>query len=196
MKLQYIKALLPNFLTGIRFILTTMFICLLARHLIQGSPRMPSGLYIIFIFICLSDFFDGAAARRLKAESALGGILDVLADCLFIFSSLAVLNFFRVLPLWFTAVVLVDFLVFLGTSHFLTQIKMPAPRKPFVFDMTGRIAAILFYSIPAAACAAYGHPTCIGLLDAILCIAVFLAVISMAWRCASCFAACHSVRNL
>lgn len=187
---------LPNLITLVRFILTILFVDILAGRLIQGSVKMPAGLYILYALICLSDFFDGAAARGLKAESASGGILDVLADCLFIFSSLAVFNLFNVLPVWFTAVVLADLLVFLATSRFLMRMEPENLPRPFVFDMTGRIAAILFYLIPAAACAAYSHPGHSSrlALNAMLYLSVFLAGVSKVERSVSCLAALRRVR--
>jgi len=188
---------LPNSITIFRFILTVLFMGILAGRLILGSIRLPAVLYILFVFICLSDFIDGAVARRLKAESVLGGILDISADCLFIFSSLVIFNLFRVLPVWFTAVVFVDFLVFLATSRFLIRMKRGFIWKPFVFDVVGRIAAVLFYLIPVAACMVYSHPGYESLfaLNVVLLISAFLAGVSMSERCVSCFATLRYVRQ-
>ncbi len=208
MTTHYIKAAskerlarLPNLITAFRFILTFMFLWILAGRLIQNPPgadsgSMPAGLYTVFALICISDMLDGAAARGLKAESPLGSILDVLADGLFIFSSLITLNIFGLLPVWFTLAVLTDFMVFLATSRFLTGMKPGILRKSFVFDVTGRIAAVLFYLIPAASCFVYSYPAYNGLLNLLLYITVFLAALSMAQRCISCFAARGHVENI
>lgn len=191
------KALLflPNIITVFRIILTFLFAEMLISGLVRNTTKMPTVIYAVFIFICLSDFFDGIAARGLKAESTIGGILDISADSLFIFSSLVIFNIFRVLPVWFTVVVLVDFMQFLATSRFLVRTKRRDIRRFFVFDMTGRIAAILFYFIPFASCMVYCHPGYEGLLvlNALLYMAVFLACISMLGRCMSCFAALRRV---
>jgi len=92
-------------------------------------------------------------------ESALGSVWDILFDSLFIFSPLILFNFFRVLPVWFTMIVLVNFHMFLTTSRFLTCIKLESIRRIFVFDKAGRISAVIFYLIPADASAAFSIPS-------------------------------------
>ncbi len=178
---------LPNAITVLRIILTVLFMVILAGRLAQGSAGIPAGLYFIFGFICLSDFLDGAVARGLKAESGPGSILDILADSLFIFSSLIIFDFYGVMPVWFTAVVLADFLAFLMTSGFLLHIKPDKGRSYFVFDKAGRITAVIFYIIPAAACVAYAHPAWKSLLNVMIYLSVFTAGVSMSGRCVSCF---------
>ncbi len=187
---------LPNTITILRVILTVLFLGILVDRLIQGL-RIPAGIYVIYAFICLSDVLDGAAARGLKAESAIGGVLDVAADCLFIFSSLFIFNLFKILPVWFTAVAAANFLVFLVTSRFLIRMKPEIIRRPFVFDIAGRIAAVIFYIVPFAACVIYNHPGGESLLalSILLYVSAFLAVVSMAGRCISCFAALRYARE-
>ena len=128
------------------------------RRLIRNSAAPSAALYLLFGGICLSDLLDGAAARGLNAESALGGVLDVSADGLFIFSSLILFNLFHVLPVWFTALVLADFLVFLTTSRFLIRIKRKSGPRVLIFDVPGRMAAVLFYFTPIAAWTTFSHP--------------------------------------
>lgn len=183
---------LPNLITVLRMILTVPFLAMLAGRLGREPGPMPAAPYIVLALICLSDLFDGAAARGLKAESALGSALDVAADGLFIFSSLVVFNLLDVVPVWFTAAVLADFLWFLATSRVLTRTG-PAPvRTFFVFDGAGRTAAVLYYLVPAAACAVCGDPGSRGLsalLHAMLFSAVLLSAVSLPGRFLSCFCA-------
>jgi CDP-diacylglycerol--glycerol-3-phosphate 3-phosphatidyltransferase len=180
---------LPNTITLLRFILTALFMEMLIVQLTQGSIKITTGLYIVFALICLSDFFDGAVARTLKVESKLGSILDISADCLFISSSLIVFNIFQILPVWFTMVVFVDFLVFLSTSRFIIHMKPKIIRGSFVFDVFGRIVAVLFYIIPIAAVVTYKHPSYNSFLalNALIYMSAFLAVASILRRCVLCF---------
>lgn len=181
---------LPNIIILLRFILTVPFMLILANQLVQDSPKVPALLYIFLVLIYLTDFLDGAVARDLKAESTLGSILDISFDSLFIFSSLIIFNFFGVLPVWFTMIVLVNLLTFLTTSRFLISINSENKRRVFVFDMTGRISAVIFYLIPAGACAAFSNPSNQShfILNAALYSSVILACISMSGRLLSCFA--------
>jgi CDP-diacylglycerol--glycerol-3-phosphate 3-phosphatidyltransferase len=175
---------IPNSITILRFILTICFISILTGRLVQNSAIPPAALYILFVGICLSDLLDGAAARGLKAESVLGSILDISADSLFIFSSLITFNFFKVLPVWFTALVLADFLVFLMTSKLMLSMKPRNIQRILVFDMPGKIAAVLFYLIPIAAWIAFSHPARQSLLalNVLLYLSALLSGISMLRR--------------
>ena len=180
---------IPNGITILRSILSVWFILILADRLFQNSAILTVELYILFAGICLTDLLDGAVARGLKAESALGSILDVSADSLFIFSSSIVFDFLRVLPVWFTVLVLADFLVFLTTSKILNRMKYKCIQHVLIFDMPGKIAAILFYFIPIASLVTYDYPAYQSLvaLNVLLYLSVFLSVISMSERLLLCF---------
>ena len=193
--MRKILIFLPDLMTVFRIVLTALFLAMLYSRLSQGTESLPAALYAVFALICLSDFFDGAAARRLKAETVLGSVLDIAADSLFIFSSLIVFNVFRVVPVWFTAVVFADFLLFLVTSKRISRPQTDFRQKPFVFDKAGRISAVLYYLIPAAACAAYSSPgsKCLwALFHAMLYLSAFLSGISVLGRFASCCSARQS----
>lgn len=191
-------AFLPNGITILRFLLTGWFVWILADRLVQNSAGPFAAPYLLFAGICLTDLLDGAAARGFKAESALGSVLDVSADSLFILSSLILFNIFEVLPVWFTMFVLADFAAFLATSRLLIRMRRRNVRRVLVFDRPGKIAAVLFYFVPIAAWAAYSHPAgqspfaC----RALLCVSAFLAGVSMSARLFSCFAALRSERGL
>lgn len=182
-------ACLPNALTVSRFFLTVLFVGMLAG--MRPAAAAPAGLYAVYVFICLSDVLDGMAARALRAESELGGVLDVLADSLFIFSAFAFFNLTGVLPVWFTALVLGNFLVFLTTSRLLGGKEQGHAKRAFVFDTAGRAAAVCFYAVPIAACALRGRPG--GVWEAafhvFLGLTAALAAVSVAGRCAACLTA-------
>ena len=177
---------LPNTITIHRILLTAVFALVLVDWLSQGGKEVPYEMYLIYGFICLSDLIDGAAARRLKAQTSLGSILDILPDSLFIFTSLIILDYYRLMPVWFTVVVFVNFLAFAVTSWFLQYKGKTRDRRFFVFDKLGRYAAVMFYLTPAAACLAFLCPGFRGWFHAMLYISVLLTVLSFAKRSAHC----------
>ena len=189
---------LPNIITGARFALVAPFLWILAESLGYGSGFVSVWVYILFVLICLTDLLDGAAARGLNAQSALGAAMDITADGLFIFSSYVLFNIYGVLPVWFTVFVAVDYLVFICTSKILIYTKRESGRKSFVFDAAGRVSAVLFYLMPAAACLAWGNPGFLSIfvLNALLYASVVLACIAISKRCLLCFTVYRSERQM
>ena len=143
---------IPNTLTASRFVLTTVFVSLLPLWSRNGYIFVFYILISLHIVICLTDIFDGFAARRMKAESALGAVLDLIADLFFILLSLAALCFLGMLPFWFLAVVLIKFIEYLITSKYL---RIEKDNNKLVNDKLGRIAAVLFYITPGVSCLIY-----------------------------------------
>jgi cardiolipin synthase len=83
----------PNFLTGLRLAAIPVFIALFV------SGRLGAALGV-FLGAMLTDWLDGIAARALKQFTALGAILDPVADKLISVSALVLLCWSRRLPLW------------------------------------------------------------------------------------------------
>ena len=78
---------LPNLLTGLRLVLALFtFFALAASALLSDrmTPATQFGLerwaFWAFVIAALTDFFDGALARRLHATTVWGAILDPIAD--------------------------------------------------------------------------------------------------------------------
>jgi len=74
----------PNFLTGLRLLAVPVFIWLF----LEG--RLGAAL-LVFIFAMVTDWLDGVAARLLKQFTALGAVLDPVADKLIVVGALVVL---------------------------------------------------------------------------------------------------------
>jgi CDP-diacylglycerol--glycerol-3-phosphate 3-phosphatidyltransferase len=76
---------LPNILTGARIGLGALVFALLVAAARTPGGAKAAGLLIDlgfagFVIAAITDFFDGWLARRLKAQSAWGAILDPIAD--------------------------------------------------------------------------------------------------------------------
>ncbi len=84
---------LPNSLTISRIALVPLFV---AAFFLPGD----SGRWIVFVLFCLAgltDAVDGMIARKLKAESSLGRMLDPIADKLIVSAALLMLTADRTL---------------------------------------------------------------------------------------------------
>jgi CDP-diacylglycerol--glycerol-3-phosphate 3-phosphatidyltransferase len=78
---------LPNALTIARIGLVPLFV---AAFFLPGDD----GRWLVFVLFCLAgvtDAFDGMIARRLKAESSFGRMLDPIADKLIVSAALLML---------------------------------------------------------------------------------------------------------
>ncbi len=74
---------------------------------------------VILICIIASDFLDGYLARRMGEVTALGSILDPLADKLFVTTSFVLLAVYERIPAWLAMIVVTkDVLVSMGWCFF------------------------------------------------------------------------------
>ncbi len=136
---------IPNILTGLRIILTFIYLLLLDNlNLYSNNELYFTCGIIVFLLICVTDFIDGKIARKIKAESLLGSFLDVTADFIFIISSLALLNLNNRIPIWFTVLTLIKFIEFFVTSYIIKKYHNIS-NNFFSFDYFGRVAAISFF---------------------------------------------------
>jgi cardiolipin synthase len=89
----------PNSLTGLRLLAVPVCIWLFL------SGRLGAAL-VVFIAAMVTDWLDGLAARFLKQFTALGAVLDPVADKLLGVSSLGLLCWTHRLPFWLLGVLL------------------------------------------------------------------------------------------
>jgi len=182
---------IPNSITIVRFLLAAFFPILLNLQLNgdNGNAYMIPVL-TVFVIICVSDFLDGRIARKIKAVSALGAVLDVTADLIYIVFAFMVLNILKIIPLWFTGLILLKFVEFQVTSYVMRSCNKTI-RATFVFDFFGRVSALMFYIIPGIVSILYG---CIGtesnwVISMVLYITTLISLISFANRCLNCYRA-------
>jgi len=177
--------LIPNLLSLIRVFLAPLCYYYLVQVEFNFLPLLILGVVVI-----LSDFLDGALARRLNQSSRLGLILDPLGDkaCLFAVA-LALLFSGRVSPLFFIIIAAKDLLILLGGVFLIGKAKTIIPSNTLGKWTTGFFAysIVLFIALEGIAQSCAG--TCeSGDLTAILSwvarggllAGVFLAILSLA----------------
>ena len=97
---------LPNALTGLRLLLVPVFAWLLLR---EGGDDEASRVaaFVVFVLAVVTDYFDGAIARRRNLVTSFGKIADPIADKLLMGTALVGLSSLGELPWWITIVILV-----------------------------------------------------------------------------------------
>ncbi len=109
---------LPNAITLSRLVLTAVFVAGTAF----GSNAGHWIALISFVIAAISDFVDGWLARKLGLVTAMGKLLDPLADKILVCSAFVYLSAKGLCPVWVTVVILAR--EFLVTG--LRQISMEA----------------------------------------------------------------------
>lgn len=94
---------LPNAITLCRIVLVPVFL-VLAYH---GGTGTTAAALVVFVVASVSDYIDGALARRSATVSRLGEWLDPAADKLLVGAALVVLVDLRPFPLWAALVIAV-----------------------------------------------------------------------------------------
>lgn len=128
--------LLPNFLSILRIVLAFFLFTQIRAH-------QPVMAFWIVLAAGVTDFLDGYLARRWQQISALGGLLDPLADKVFFGALFAALLLENYLPLWVFAVFIVrDILLLMGTAF----IKMKHIMYEFTPTFLSKINTALQFS--------------------------------------------------
>lgn len=89
----------PNLLSGVRLLGIPLFLWLVL------GPHHDGLALVVLLVAGITDFLDGWLARRLDQRSALGALLDPVADRLYILAVVLGLFFRDIIP-WWVAVVL------------------------------------------------------------------------------------------
>lgn len=137
-------SLVPNILSGFRIVLAFFFtICVRNSHI---------GIALaIFIIAAISDFLDGYTARRLKAESALGSILDPLADKCLMINSYFILGVMGLIPAWLCFIVIFRDIVILAVVCFCRYFRVSLRFHPLYSSKINTTIQLL-YVITILAC--------------------------------------------
>lgn len=135
---------LPNALTGVRL----LCVPIVGALLFVDQPIARDAAAIVFIAAAVTDFVDGAIARRRGITSDFGALLDPIADKALITVALVGLSLLGDLPWWITAVIL--FREFAVTALRLSVLRygvVPASRGGKLKTVVQIIAIAMFLAV-------------------------------------------------
>jgi CDP-diacylglycerol--glycerol-3-phosphate 3-phosphatidyltransferase len=149
---------LPNKITLARILLIPVFVLLAVyygRSAAEGRPdeHLRYAAIAVFMAAALSDGIDGWIARRFKLRSALGAVLDPIADKGLMISAiitLSVTQWPNGLPLWYPVLVIsrdVIIVVGCGVLRFLNDrldVRPSLLGKASTFLQMAAVAAVMF----------------------------------------------------
>jgi CDP-diacylglycerol--glycerol-3-phosphate 3-phosphatidyltransferase len=145
-------AALPNLLTLLRIGLVPVLVV----ALLQPTPGGRAVAAASFLLACLTDFFDGWLARRHGLTTALGQLLDPLADKLIVAAALIMLAAVPTeprVPAWMAVVIVLRELAVTGLRGIASSggVLLPAQelgKYKMIFQMFALEALLLHYRYP------------------------------------------------
>jgi cardiolipin synthase len=130
---------LPNIITFARLCAVPLAVWLV----LQRQMALAFGL---FALAGLSDAVDGWLARR-RGGSALGAMLDPVADKALLVSMFVTLAAIQVLPSWIAILVVFRDLVIVGGLMVMWQLSMPVRIKPLLFSKLNTALQLLLVGV-------------------------------------------------
>lgn len=148
---------LSNIFTAARIILVPFIVSSMIDHEWGRA-------FLLFSFAAFTDMIDGALARFLGQESALGAYLDPVADKLLLVSCYAALAFvdcslFKI-PTWFLILVLVKELILIFGTAYLALIQKVVTVKPTLLGKMTTVIQVCFIWL-LFLCSFFGLPVII-----------------------------------
>ena len=124
-------------ITILRLILVPVFVMFIITYN-DSDHRVEAWRYAaiaVFILASVSDAIDGYLARHWNQGSALGALLDPIADKLLLFSALVTLSLIPIghlhpFPVWFPAIIISRDALLLGGYAILRHFQVPMEIKP------------------------------------------------------------------
>lgn len=122
----------PTILTLIRLILSPLILPILLVHFLPyNNLFINSFLALVFVGFSLTDFFDGYLARKNGQETALGTILDPIADKFLFYSTLiALLVAHKIFFFWVVLLIGREFFM-MGLRQVALENHFSVPVSPF-----------------------------------------------------------------
>lgn len=139
---------LANQITLVRILLIPVFVVLAVYYsesVREGAPQewLRWCAVVVFVVAAASDGLDGWIARRFNQRSALGVVLDPIADKGLLLAAIITLSLYPwpvSLPLWFPVLVIARDVVILGGCGLLKFLTGDVEVRP---SMLGKIATAL-----------------------------------------------------
>ena len=126
--------LAPNLLSLFRIALTPV----VGFYLAQNDGRSTAIAVTVMLLAGLTDWLDGYLARRLHQVSALGLVLDPVADKLFAAAIVVLLVLYRDMPIWLAALII-------GRDLLILTAALAAPARLTAFPSTTTGKYAFFY---------------------------------------------------
>ena len=132
--------IVPNIISVFRICLVPVFI------VVYFSDVRDTKFYAVLVYAIasLSDFLDGFLARRLKASSTLGKVLDPLGDKLMTISAMACITIDGIIPIWAVIIAGVkEILMAIGgfVMHRMARADIPPS------NIIGKTSTVLFFLV-------------------------------------------------
>jgi cardiolipin synthase (CMP-forming) len=154
----------PNLLTYGRIVAVPI----VAGLLMWGDERSRWIALAIFIVAAITDFLDGYLARKWQQQSALGRMLDPIADKVLVSVVLLVLASNEILNgghLWAAIIILAREVLVSGLREFLGELRVSVPvTKIAKWKTTAQLLAIGFLIAGPAGDKIIPHTTQVGLV--------------------------------
>lgn len=157
--------MLPNLLSLARIFAGPLVMLFLAQEVMWGLWAT----LIVMLLAESSDLMDGHLARRLKATSSFGKIVDPLADSLY--RAMVFLAFLDAgwMPMWMVAVIvsrdiLVSYLRIFAQQHGITLSARASGKVKAVVQGIVQISAVCLFLTFGLDAASWVHETVFGLL--------------------------------
>lgn len=115
---------LPNVLTYLRIVAVPAVVACL---FFLPSPSARWAALAVYLFACVTDWFDGYLARVWQQQSALGQMLDPIADKLLVGATLLMLthdNTINGLHVWAAVIILCREILVSGLREFLAALNV------------------------------------------------------------------------
>lgn len=160
---------IPNILTFARIAAIPVVVgCVYAQSILEGPLWLRWVALAVFIAAAITDFLDGYYARIWDQQSALGRMLDPIADKLLVASCLLMLAADGIIhgwTLWAAIVILCREILVSGLREYLAALRVSVPvTKLAKWKTTGQLVAIGFLLAGEAGDRVFPFVTQLGLL--------------------------------
>jgi CDP-diacylglycerol--glycerol-3-phosphate 3-phosphatidyltransferase/cardiolipin synthase len=154
---------LPNLLTYGRIVAVPV----VAGLLLWGGDWARWSAVVLFIAAAVTDFFDGYFARKWHQQSALGRMLDPIADKVLVAAVILVLAVDRTISgghIWAAIIILSREVLVSGLREYLAELRVSVPvTKVAKWKTTVQMVAVGFLIAGPAGDRLIGHVTELGL---------------------------------
>ena len=135
--------IVPNIISVFRICLVPVFITV---YFYDGND-MKIYAVLVYALASFSDFLDGYLARRFKAASNLGKVLDPLGDKMMTFSAMVCITIDGVIPVWAVIVAGVKELM-MGAGGIVLYKKARTEIPPS--NIIGKTSTVVFFLVCVA----------------------------------------------